>query len=120
MLSICEAVRVNPLIDDRDVEVILDELLDLTVLHVPYFADHDRETYELVLASARALARDALFPAYRTLDEAPPTLANGKVTVLHSFAGGADGATPNGRPIMDRSQTLFGTTTAGALASGAS
>jgi butyryl-CoA dehydrogenase len=79
---------VNPLIDDRDVEVILDELLDLAVLNVPYFADHDRETYELVLASARSLARDALFPAYRTLDEAPPTLAGGKVTVhpaLHSL-----------------------------------
>jgi uncharacterized repeat protein (TIGR03803 family) len=42
--------------------------------------------------------------------------ANGKVTVLHSFVGGADGATPNGRPIMDRSQTLFGTTTAGGTA----
>ncbi|MEP6861360.1 MAG: acyl-CoA dehydrogenase [Deltaproteobacteria bacterium] len=78
----------NPLIDDRDVEVILDELLDLSVLRVPYFADHDRETYELVLASARALARDALFPAYRTLDEAPPVLVDGKVTVhpaLHSL-----------------------------------
>jgi butyryl-CoA dehydrogenase len=88
MLSICEAVRVNPLIDDRDVEVILDELLDLTALRVPYFADHDRETYQLVLESARALARDALFPAYRTLDEAPPVLADGKVTVhpaLHAL-----------------------------------
>jgi butyryl-CoA dehydrogenase len=79
---------VNPLIDDRDVEMILDELLDLTALHVPYFADHDRETYQLVLESARALARDALFPAYRTLDEAPPVLADGKVTVhpaLHAL-----------------------------------
>jgi alkylation response protein AidB-like acyl-CoA dehydrogenase len=78
----------NPLIDDRDVEMILDEMLDLAALELPYFADHDRETYELVLQSARTFARDVLFPAYKTLDEAPPTLANGKVTVhpaLHAL-----------------------------------
>jgi uncharacterized repeat protein (TIGR03803 family) len=38
--------------------------------------------------------------------------------VLHSFAGGADGATPNGGVIMDGHGALFGTTTAGG-ASGA-
>ena len=39
-------------------------------------------------------------------------------TVLHSFQGGADGATPNGGVIDDTSGTMFGTTTAGG-ASGA-
>ena len=72
----------NPLIDDRLVEVILDELLDLGRLAaLPYFADHDRETYELVLASARSVAREQLFPAYRALDLAPPTLEDGRVRV---------------------------------------
>ena len=34
----------NPLIDDRDVEFILDELIDLgRLLGLPYFAEHDRE-----------------------------------------------------------------------------
>ena len=33
--------------------------------------------------------------------------------VLHSFAAGADGATPNGRVILDASGALYGTTTAG-------
>jgi alkylation response protein AidB-like acyl-CoA dehydrogenase len=73
---------VNPLLDDRDVDLILDELLDLRALAaLPHFADHDRETYELVLASARTLARDALFPAYPALDAAPPVLTDGKVAV---------------------------------------
>jgi len=73
---------VNPLVDDRDVEVILDELLDLEVLaKLPYFADHDRETYQMVLASARTLARETLFPAYRALDVAPPVLREGRVHV---------------------------------------
>jgi uncharacterized repeat protein (TIGR03803 family) len=40
----------------------------------------------------------------------------GSETVLHSFAGGADGATPNGHVIMNASGTLFGTTTSGGAA----
>jgi uncharacterized repeat protein (TIGR03803 family) len=44
--------------------------------------------------------------------------ANGTETVLHSFAGGADGATPNGGVIQNKKGDLFGTTTSGG-ASGA-
>ncbi len=43
-------------------------------------------------------------------------LANGKVKVLHNFAGGSDGATPNGRVIRDANGVLYGTTTAGGAA----
>jgi uncharacterized repeat protein (TIGR03803 family) len=43
---------------------------------------------------------------------------HGTETVLHSFQGGSDGATPNGGVIDDASGTMFGTTTAGG-ASGA-
>jgi butyryl-CoA dehydrogenase len=76
------AAPTNPLIDDRDVELILDEVLDLgRLLRLPYFADHDRETCELLLASARELARDQLYPAYRALDAEPPRLVDGRVVV---------------------------------------
>ena len=72
----------NPLVDDRDVELILDEVLDLgRLLRLPYFADHDRETFELLLASARELAREAMFPAYRAFDLEPPRLVDGRVHV---------------------------------------
>src|SRR5690349_7577516 len=37
----------------------------------------------------------------------------GAVTVLHSFMGGSDGATPNGGVIEDANGALYGTTTAG-------
>ncbi len=43
---------------------------------------------------------------------------SGVVTPLHTFVGGSDGATPNGRVIENASGKLFGTTTAGG-ASGA-
>src|ERR1051325_125771 len=63
----------NPLVDDRDVELILDEVLDLgRLLRLPHFAEHDRETCQMLIASARDLARGALFPADRALAAAPP------------------------------------------------
>jgi len=72
----------NPLVDDRDVELILDEVLDLgRLLRLPYFAEHDRDTFEMLLSSARDLARDAMFPAYRALDTEPPRLIDGRVHV---------------------------------------
>jgi butyryl-CoA dehydrogenase len=72
----------NPLVDDRDVAFLLDEVLDLTRLtRQAYFADHDRETFELVLDAARRLARDVLYPAYRPLDAEPPRLVDGRVVV---------------------------------------
>lgn len=72
----------NPLIDDRDVELILDEVLDVTQLfRLPYFAEHDRETVDMFIGAARDLARDVLFPAYRALDSEPPRLVDGRVVV---------------------------------------
>ncbi len=75
-------VPTNPLVDDRDVELILDEVLDLSrLLRLPHFADHDRETVEMLLVSSRGLAREVLFPAYRALDAEPPRLVDGRVRV---------------------------------------
>ena len=72
----------NPLIDDRDVAFLLDDVLDVARLTKhSYFADHDRETFELVLDAARRLARDVLYPAYRPLDLEPPRLVDGRVVV---------------------------------------
>jgi uncharacterized repeat protein (TIGR03803 family) len=39
--------------------------------------------------------------------------AKGEETVLHSFAGGSDGATPNGGMVQNTNGVLFGTTSAG-------
>jgi uncharacterized repeat protein (TIGR03803 family) len=39
--------------------------------------------------------------------------AEGAETVLHNFAGGSDGATPNGSVLEGKGGALFGTTTAG-------
>jgi alkylation response protein AidB-like acyl-CoA dehydrogenase len=76
------AVATNPLVDDRDVDLLLHGVVDVDRLtRLPYFADHDRETFALVVDSARRLARDVLYPAYRALDEVPPRLVDGRVVV---------------------------------------
>jgi alkylation response protein AidB-like acyl-CoA dehydrogenase len=72
----------NPLFDDRDVDFLLYDVLGAERLFaLPYFSDHDRDTFAHVVDSARRLARDALFPAYRAMDVEAPQLLAGKVSV---------------------------------------
>ncbi len=72
----------NPLLRDRDVDFLLHDVLDVEALtRLPAFAEHDRETFDMFLAGARRLAREALFPAYRIMDQEPPVLADGRVRV---------------------------------------
>jgi alkylation response protein AidB-like acyl-CoA dehydrogenase len=72
----------NPLFSDLEVSFQLYEVHgagDLCTL--PAFADQGRETFDLFLASARKVAREVLFPAYRPMDAEPPRLDNGRVRV---------------------------------------
>ncbi len=74
----------QPLLDERDVELIREVLLGLSVaglLALPYFADHDRQTFAQVIAASRELARSGLYPAYRALDAEPPRFVAGRVRV---------------------------------------
>ncbi|WP_437893529.1 acyl-CoA dehydrogenase [Sorangium sp. So ce124] len=72
----------NPLINDRDVEFLLYEVLDAPRLcELPYFAEHSRDTFDLYLQSCRRFAREVLFPTYRPVDEAPPRFEGGAITV---------------------------------------
>ena len=72
----------NPLLDDRDVDFLLYDVFDVAALtRMPTFADHSRETFDLVLSAARRFARGVLFPTYRELDATPPVLENGAVRV---------------------------------------
>jgi len=80
----------NPLVDDRDVAFLLYDVHHAEALaELPAFAAHDRETFDLYIESARRLARESLYPAYRTMDEHPPALeADGRVRahpVMHEL-----------------------------------
>ncbi|HRI51827.1 MAG TPA: acyl-CoA dehydrogenase [Pseudomonadota bacterium] len=70
----------NPLVSDRDVEFLLYEVLDGAALPtLPAFAAHDRATFELLIDSARRLAREVLYPAYRAMDAEPPRFEDGRI-----------------------------------------
>ena len=70
----------NPLVDDRLIDFLLYEVIDVESLcDNPFFADHSRETFELYLNGVRRFARKELFATYKAMDEAPPTFVDGKV-----------------------------------------
>jgi len=72
----------NPLVDDRTVDFILFDVLDVgALLELPAFRDHSPETLRIFLAGIRRLAREVLYPAYKPMDEAPPRLVEGQVRV---------------------------------------
>jgi butyryl-CoA dehydrogenase len=70
----------NPLLSDRDVEFLLYEHLDAQALcRLPAFADHGKDTFDMYLATARRLAREVLYPAYKPMDESPARLEKGAI-----------------------------------------
>ncbi|MCG8416770.1 MAG: acyl-CoA dehydrogenase [Proteobacteria bacterium] len=76
------AASTNPLISDRDVEFLLYEVFGVEELcKLDAFSEHSRETFDLLLQSARRLARDILFPVYKAMDEDSPVLREGAVSV---------------------------------------
>lgn len=75
-----EMAALNPLVRDRDVEFLLYEVHRVERLcRLPAFAEHERETFDLFLASAAKLARERLFPLFRDMDEHPARLVDGRV-----------------------------------------
>jgi alkylation response protein AidB-like acyl-CoA dehydrogenase len=72
----------NPLISDRELAFLLDEVLDLgALLGWPAFAEHDRASVDAYLEACRRFAREALWPSYRALDAEPPSFQGGRVRV---------------------------------------
>jgi alkylation response protein AidB-like acyl-CoA dehydrogenase len=48
---------------------------------IPYFADHTRETYDLVIDTAIKLARNLMQPYFQEMDQKAPILEDGQVKV---------------------------------------
>ena len=48
---------------------------------LPYFADHDRESFDMFMDSTRGLARSELFKTYKPMDEEPPSFEGGRICV---------------------------------------
>ncbi|HEY1955160.1 MAG TPA: acyl-CoA dehydrogenase [Polyangiaceae bacterium] len=89
------ALGENPLFDDREIDFQLYDVHDAAGLTaLPAFADHSRETFDLLLRETRKVARGALFPAYREIDASP------------MFEGGAIRLHPKMRELVARVKEL--------------
>ncbi len=66
----------------RNLEFLLYEMFDATQLtKYPYFSDHSKETFDLVISTAMQMGKDMLFPAFSEMDKKPPEFKDGKVYV---------------------------------------
>ncbi len=76
----------NPLIDDRLVDLLLDDVLEVDRLpELPHFEEHSGETFRLYVGACRRLAREVLFPTYRAMDLEPPRFEDGRVHLHPRF-----------------------------------
>jgi butyryl-CoA dehydrogenase len=53
----------------------------LELTQYPYFADHSKETFQLVLDAAEQIAETSLYPIFREMDREEPQLVQGEVLV---------------------------------------
>ncbi len=66
----------------RNLQFLLYEHLDIVALtKYPYFADHGRETFDMVLETGMRMGKGILFPALAEMDKKPPEFREGKVFV---------------------------------------
>ena len=72
----------------RNLRFLLYEVLDVESLtQHEYYADHDRETFDLTLEAASRMASDMLHPYLGEIDREPPEYSNGSVSVHSSVRG---------------------------------
>jgi alkylation response protein AidB-like acyl-CoA dehydrogenase len=72
----------NPLVGDRNVDFLLYEVFGAEELcRLPAYADHSRETFDLILQSARKFAREVVLPTYKPMDSEPAHLVEGGIKV---------------------------------------
>ncbi|MCP9768867.1 acyl-CoA dehydrogenase [Lacihabitans sp. LS3-19] len=72
--------------DRKTVSFILNSTHQINELtKLPYFSDHDAETFNMVLDSAESIATKTMFPALDDVDKNQPELVNGEVIVHPSI-----------------------------------
>ncbi|MFZ5584857.1 MAG: acyl-CoA dehydrogenase [Thermodesulfobacteriota bacterium] len=72
----------NKYVSERNLKFLLHEVGRAEELcKLPFFADHDRDSFDMMLDTALRIADQLLFPALRDLDLNPPVLVDGQVRV---------------------------------------
>lgn len=72
-----------PLLNERDLAFMLYELLDTEALcERPRYRDHNRETFDAAIDTARKVAEKYFLPIRQTMDQHQPTFEGGRVQML--------------------------------------
>jgi len=67
---------------ERNLTFLLYEVFDTASLtEYPYFEDHSRENFDLVINTASKMGQTLLRPYFEEMDRKPPVLVNGKIRV---------------------------------------
>jgi alkylation response protein AidB-like acyl-CoA dehydrogenase len=67
---------------ERNLKFLLYEVHDIEALtKLPYYREHNREIFDLVLDTAFKLGRDLLYPSFSEMDKKPPEFAGGTCRV---------------------------------------
>jgi hypothetical protein len=69
-------------VSKRNIQFMLDEVFDLQDLtRYSYYADHSRETFQMILDTALKLAANLMFPVLKDMDRESPEWKDGTVQV---------------------------------------
>ena len=69
-------------ISERNLKFLLYEMFDAdSLLAYPRYADHSREVFDMVIATAMKMGRDLFKPILSEMDKNPPEYVDGRVKV---------------------------------------
>jgi len=69
-------------VSERNLKFLLHEVFDAEDLCAyPYFEEHSREAFDMVMETALKMGRDLLFPCFQEMDKIPPEFIDGEVKV---------------------------------------
>lgn len=69
-------------VSERNAKFMLYEVFDAESLTgYPYYQDHNRKMFDMVLKEAVKLGKDMLFPLFEEMDRNPPELVDGEIKV---------------------------------------
>ena len=69
-------------VSERNLKFLLYEVFDATSLtQYPYYAEHSREMFDMVLDTAMRIGKDMLYPCLSEMDKSPPELVGDYVKV---------------------------------------
>jgi len=99
-------------VSGRNLKFLLYEVFDVVSLtQYPYYAEHNREIFDMILETSLRLGRDLLKPVFEEMDKKPPEFVDGQVKVHPSVKAfmkecGDGGWIAAGFPIESGGQQL--------------